>query len=47
MAKSLADSFPGESLGVLVGSEPYIEEKLRKDNVKLNILKLLNDLGTA
>lgn len=43
MAKSLADSFPGESLNVLVGSEPYIEEKLGKDNVKLNILKLLND----
>jgi aspartyl aminopeptidase len=39
--KNLAESFPGESLNILLGSRPYAE-KCESDSVKLNIMEILN-----
>ncbi|MEI7529997.1 MAG: aminopeptidase [Elusimicrobiota bacterium] len=41
MRKSLADSIPGESLDVVVGSAP-VAEKDRKEKHKYNVLKILH-----
>jgi len=40
--KALSESFAGEGLNVLIGSEPWTEDG-EKDRVKLNILRLLNE----
>ena len=42
MKKTLADGITGESLNILIGSEPYPDTDAT-DRIKLNILKLLND----
>lgn len=42
MSKSMDEAIPGESLDVIVGSEPLKDEE--KEPVKKHILKLLNDM---
>lgn len=42
MAKSLAEGITGEGLNILVGSEPYREEKT-DGAIRLNLLRILNE----
>jgi aspartyl aminopeptidase len=42
MQKKASEFFRGEDLDVLVGSKPYLDDKV-KDKVKLNILNTLNE----
>lgn len=42
MQKKMSEGITGEALNVLVGSIPYIDEKV-KDKVKLNILSILHE----
>jgi aspartyl aminopeptidase len=42
MQKKMVDGIKGEGLNVLFGSIPYVDDKV-KNNVKLNILNLLNE----
>lgn len=42
MQKKMSEAVPGESLNVLIGTEPYKDEKV-KEKVKLNILNLLHN----
>ena len=42
MQKKMAEAITGESLNILIGNEPFKDEKV-KEKVKLNILKLINE----
>ena len=42
MEKKMREGIAGESLNILIGNEPYNDDKV-KEKVKLNLLKILND----
>lgn len=42
MNKTLSAAFTGEALNILVGSRPYVDDKVN-DKIKLNILNLLHE----
>ncbi len=43
MQKTMLEGVPGESLNILVGSEPLAGDESEKDLIKLNILRILHD----
>lgn len=41
-AKKVSEAFPAENLNLLIGSEPFADEKVG-DKVKLNVMRILNE----